>query len=164
MHNFGSFLPAVASLAFLGRIGASQRIVSSHDRVGLAEWIDTTAEVPRIGRLLCVLDRCQEWRHGGSTDHRVDRGQRSPCRSCFEEDLAAELVKGCNIRRDGRVLLCMDSSEPPYAFVLIEDDRLNLDECCVSRRATRYVGEEKAEEYGKPNAGEWIWCESRRPG
>ena len=54
--------------------------------------------------------------------------------------------------------LCVDSSDPPYAFVLIGDDRAttdeNSDECGASRRAARYVGEEKAEKHGRLNAGE----------
>jgi hypothetical protein len=56
------------------------------------------------------------------------------------------------------VTLCVDSSDPPYAFVLIGDDRAttdeNPDECGASRRAARYVGEEKAEEHGRLNACE----------
>ncbi len=68
-----------------------------------------------------------------------------------------DTVKGRALRRDGRVALCVDYEEPPYAFVLIEgvaeiteeaDDLLDW----TTRLAARYVGEEKAEEYGRRNA------------
>lgn len=68
-------------------------------------------------------------------------------------------VKGRNIRRDGQVALCVDSSDRPYAYVLIEgttttsEDRDELLRWS-KRLAARYVGEEKAEEYGRLNAGE----------
>lgn len=65
-------------------------------------------------------------------------------------------VKAANIRRDGRVSLCIDDDQPPFAFVLIEgiatisDD---LDE--VRRWATaiggRYMGTDNAEAFGRRN-------------
>lgn len=68
-------------------------------------------------------------------------------------------VKGRNIRRDGQVAMCVDSSDPPYAYVLIEGTTTtseDLDELLhwSTRNAARYVGGEKAEEYGEMNAGE----------
>lgn len=70
-----------------------------------------------------------------------------------------ESAKGRNIRRDGRVALCVDSSDPPYAFVLIEGTTTTTEDgdqpfYWSTRNAARYVGEEKAEEFGKLNAGE----------
>lgn len=70
-----------------------------------------------------------------------------------------ESVKGRAILRDGLVALCVDDENPPYAFVLIEgtattaedpDEMLRVS----TRNAARYVGEEKAEEYGWLNAAE----------
>lgn len=68
-------------------------------------------------------------------------------------------VKAENIRRDARVSLCVDDEEPPYAFVLIEgtaelvpDDPDFLR--WTTRIAGRYMGEERAEEYGRRNAVE----------
>ena len=67
-----------------------------------------------------------------------------------------DTVKGCALRRDSRVALCVDYEEPPYAFVLIEgtadvtegaDDLLDW----TTRIAARYVGDERAEEYGQRN-------------
>lgn len=70
-----------------------------------------------------------------------------------------ESVKGRAIRRDGQVALCVDDEDPPYAFVLIEGTAATSeyqDELLrwSTRLAARYVGEEKAEEYGELNAGE----------
>lgn len=68
-------------------------------------------------------------------------------------------VKGRAIRRNGQVAVCVDDENPPYAFVMIEgtttiteepDEMLRFS----TRLAARYVGEEKAEEYGRLNAAE----------
>jgi PPOX class probable F420-dependent enzyme len=66
-------------------------------------------------------------------------------------------VKGRNLRRDPQLALVVDEEQPPYAFVhargvatLSED----LDE--LRRFATelgaRYMGDERAEEFGRRNA------------
>lgn len=68
-----------------------------------------------------------------------------------------DTVKGHAIRRDGRVALCVDDENPPYAFALIEgaatisedpDEMLRWS----TRIAARYVGEEKEEQFGRRNA------------
>ncbi|MER5886651.1 PPOX class F420-dependent oxidoreductase [Streptomyces sp. NPDC001941] len=65
-------------------------------------------------------------------------------------------VKGRNLARDGRVALCVDDDRPPFAFVtlqgraeLIED----LDEVrrWAARIGGRYMGEDRAEEFGARN-------------
>ena len=68
-----------------------------------------------------------------------------------------ESVKGRNLRRHPRLALTVDEEVPPYAFVhvrgvaTIVDDRDEL-----LRFATliggRYMGSERAEEFGKRNA------------
>jgi PPOX class probable F420-dependent enzyme len=63
-------------------------------------------------------------------------------------------VKGRAVLRDPRVALCIDDDRPPYAFVLIEGSAsISTDPDEVLRAATlnarRYVGAEKAEEYGR---------------
>lgn len=68
-----------------------------------------------------------------------------------------ESVKGRAIRRDGRVALCVDDENPPYAFALIEGTATiseDQDEMprWSTRIATRYMGEEKGEEFGRRNA------------
>lgn len=68
-----------------------------------------------------------------------------------------ETLKGRAIRRDGRAALCVDDERMPYAFVLVEGETTvaeNPDDLLgwTTRIARRYVGEEKAEEYGRRNA------------
>ena len=66
-------------------------------------------------------------------------------------------VKGRNLRRDPRASLCVDDERPPFSFVVVEgtveisDD---LEEVCrwAARIGGRYMGAERAEEYGSRNA------------
>ncbi|MFJ3234707.1 PPOX class F420-dependent oxidoreductase [Streptomyces sp. NPDC086787] len=67
-----------------------------------------------------------------------------------------ETVKGRNLARDGRVALCVDDERAPYGFVVLNGRaRLSedLDEVrrWATRIAARYVGEERAEEFGARN-------------
>jgi PPOX class probable F420-dependent enzyme len=69
----------------------------------------------------------------------------------------ANSVKGKNLQRDPRVCLCVDDQTPPYSFVVIdgiaeitEDPGLLLE--WATRIAGRYMGAEKAEQYGRRNA------------
>ncbi|GGO48429.1 MULTISPECIES: PPOX class F420-dependent oxidoreductase [Streptomyces] len=67
-----------------------------------------------------------------------------------------DTVKGRNLARDGRVALCVDDDRPPFAFVvlqgraeLIEDlDQLRH---WAARIGGRYMGEDRAEEFGARN-------------
>ncbi|MGQ0573795.1 MAG: PPOX class F420-dependent oxidoreductase [Pseudonocardia sp.] len=70
-------------------------------------------------------------------------------------------VKGRALRRDGRVALCVDDGNPPYAFVLIEGRATTTEEPAEVlgasiRNAVRYVGQELAAEYGALNAGDQL--------
>ncbi|MGW0864821.1 PPOX class F420-dependent oxidoreductase [Streptomyces sp. NPDC002611] len=65
-------------------------------------------------------------------------------------------VKGRNLARDGRVALCVDDDRPPYSFVVLQGRaRLvsDLDEVrhWATRIGARYMGEERAEEFGARN-------------
>jgi PPOX class probable F420-dependent enzyme len=70
---------------------------------------------------------------------------------------AAGTVAGRNLRRDGRVMICVDDPVPPYAFVLIEgsaglsDDPAEL-LAVATRLGGRYMGAGRAAEYGARNA------------
>lgn len=74
-----------------------------------------------------------------------------------------ESVKAENIRHEPRVSLCVDDEAPPFAFVLIEGvatlagDDPNL-RYWATRIAGRYVGDGRAEAYGRRNsvAGELL--------
>ncbi|MGW3007731.1 PPOX class F420-dependent oxidoreductase [Streptomyces sp. NPDC001219] len=67
-----------------------------------------------------------------------------------------ETVKGRNLARDGRVALCVDDDRPPFSFVVIQGSaEISSDLAEVrhwaTRIAARYMGEERAEEYGARN-------------
>lgn len=67
-----------------------------------------------------------------------------------------ETVKGRNLARDGRASLCVDDEQPPYSFAVLEGRaRLSedLDELrtWATRIGARYMGEDRAEEFGARN-------------
>ncbi|MFD8299588.1 PPOX class F420-dependent oxidoreductase [Streptomyces bauhiniae] len=67
-----------------------------------------------------------------------------------------ETVKGRNLARDPRVALCVDDDRPPFSFVVLNGQaRLSedLDEIrrWATRIAARYMGEDRAEEFGARN-------------
>lgn len=69
----------------------------------------------------------------------------------------AKTVKGLNIQRDGRVAICVDDENPPFSYILIEGTTtIDPDSDALLEWATkiagRYMGNDKAEEYGKRNA------------
>jgi len=66
-------------------------------------------------------------------------------------------AKGKALARDPRTALCTDLQEPPYAFVQVQGSaELSEDPGELLRAATavaaRYVGPDRAEEFGKRNA------------
>jgi PPOX class probable F420-dependent enzyme len=70
---------------------------------------------------------------------------------------AADTVAGRNLRRDGRVMICVDDPVPPFSFVLIEgtaglsEDPAELLDAATTLGA-RYMGADRAAEYGARNA------------
>jgi PPOX class probable F420-dependent enzyme len=69
----------------------------------------------------------------------------------------ADTVKGRWVRRDGRVSLCVDEEVAPYAYAYVRGrGRVSedLDELLhwATRIGARYMGEERAEEFGRRNA------------
>lgn len=63
------------------------------------------------------------------------------------------------LRQNPRASLCMDLEEPPYAFVRVDAEAvLNEDPAEALRIATavgrRYMGADRAEEFGQRNGGE----------
>jgi PPOX class probable F420-dependent enzyme len=69
----------------------------------------------------------------------------------------AATVKGRNLARDPRVSLLVDAEAPPFAFVHIRGRaELSEDPAELLRTATliggRYMGSERAEEFGNRNA------------
>jgi PPOX class probable F420-dependent enzyme len=65
-------------------------------------------------------------------------------------------VKGRALRRDPRVSLCVDDEHPPFSFTIIEGvATLSEDLAEVAHWAAvlggRYMGQDRAEEYGRRN-------------
>lgn len=61
------------------------------------------------------------------------------------------------IRRDPRVALCVDDQAPPYSYVMVEGAATlsdDLDELrrCATAVGARYMGAERADEFGARNA------------
>ena len=74
-----------------------------------------------------------------------------------------DTAKGRSLARDPRTAVCVDLEEPPYGFVQVQGEaELSEDPAELLRTATaiaaRYMGPERAEEYGKRNAapGEYV--------
>ncbi|MGW5643994.1 PPOX class F420-dependent oxidoreductase [Saccharopolyspora sp. NPDC003752] len=68
-----------------------------------------------------------------------------------------DTAKGRAIARDPRLVLCVDLPEPPYAFVQVQGVAVTSEEPGeLLRTATeiggRYMGRDRAEEFGRRNA------------
>ncbi|MEU6988456.1 PPOX class F420-dependent oxidoreductase [Streptomyces sp. NPDC046324] len=65
-------------------------------------------------------------------------------------------VKGRNLARDGQAAICVDDDRPPFAFVTLRG-RAEISEDLVELRrwaariGARYMGEDRAEEFGARN-------------
>jgi PPOX class probable F420-dependent enzyme len=65
-------------------------------------------------------------------------------------------VKGRNLIRDGRAALCVDDDRPPFDFVVLQGSaRISEDlgelRHWAARIGARYMGAERAEEFGERN-------------
>lgn len=65
-------------------------------------------------------------------------------------------VKGRNLTREGRAAFCVDDDTPPFAFAALSgpvelSEDLSEVRYWATRIAARYMGEERAEEYGARN-------------
>lgn len=72
-------------------------------------------------------------------------------------------VKGRNLRRDPRASLCVDDERPPFSFVVVDghvdlSDDLDDVRTWATKIGGRYMGEDRADEYGTRNgvAGELV--------
>lgn len=69
----------------------------------------------------------------------------------------AGTVKGRALQADPRVAICVDDDRPPFSYVLIEGTAAlstDLDDMLLwaTRIGGRYMGEDRAEEFGRRNA------------
>lgn len=67
-----------------------------------------------------------------------------------------DTVKGRNLRRTGWASLCVDDDAPPYSFVMLEGAVTLSEDLAEVRRwaeaiGSRYMGVDRAEEYGERN-------------
>ncbi|MFK4066997.1 PPOX class F420-dependent oxidoreductase [Streptomyces sp. NPDC029674] len=67
-----------------------------------------------------------------------------------------DTVKGRNLARDGRVALCVDDDQPPFAFVVLQgsaelSEDIDQLQHWAARIGARYMGDDRAEEFGKRN-------------
>jgi PPOX class probable F420-dependent enzyme len=68
-----------------------------------------------------------------------------------------DTVKGKAIRRDPRISMLVEDETPPFSFVRVDGEATtseDLDDMLVwaTRIAARYMGDDKADAYGKRNA------------
>lgn len=68
----------------------------------------------------------------------------------------ADTVKGRNMARDGRLALCVQDDQPPFSFVSINGtaeliDDLEQVRSWAARLGARYMGADRADEYGARN-------------
>jgi PPOX class probable F420-dependent enzyme len=66
-------------------------------------------------------------------------------------------IKAKALRRDERVCLCVDDQTPPYTYVMVEGTATLSDDLAELRRVatavgSRYMGADRAEEFGARNA------------
>ncbi|MEU9086422.1 PPOX class F420-dependent oxidoreductase [Streptomyces sp. NPDC048357] len=78
----------------------------------------------------------------------------------FVFNTGKDTVKGRNLARDGRVALCVDDDQPPFSYVVLQgraeisgyDDDADELLTWATRIGARYMGEERAESFGRRNA------------
>ncbi|MCB5178416.1 PPOX class F420-dependent oxidoreductase [Streptomyces antimicrobicus] len=66
-------------------------------------------------------------------------------------------VKGRNLARDARVALCVDDDRPPFSYVSLHGRAETSEDMAellawATRIGARYMGEERAEAFGRRNA------------
>ena len=68
----------------------------------------------------------------------------------------ADTVKGRNLARTGIATICVQDDQPPFSFVIVEGtveliDDIDLVRTWSARLGGRYMGADRAEEYGARN-------------
>lgn len=70
---------------------------------------------------------------------------------------ARHTPKGRALQRDPRVAICVDDPHPPYSFVQVQGRATITDDPAdvldiATRTGARYMGDDRAEEFGRRNA------------
>lgn len=68
----------------------------------------------------------------------------------------ADTVKGRNMARNGVATICVQDDQPPFSFVVVEGtveliDDMDLVRTWAARLGGRYMGADRAQEYGDRN-------------
>jgi PPOX class probable F420-dependent enzyme len=108
-----------------------------------------TASPPRTGKLATV--RADGRPHVAPVWYVVDDDDGSLVFNTGEST-----VKGRNLRRDPRASICVDDDRPPFSFVVVEGVVEISDDLVELRRwaahiGGRYMGDDRADEYGARN-------------
>jgi PPOX class probable F420-dependent enzyme len=140
---------AAVSAVFMTALGTSPRtVISMAEEMTEAVWKAFITEGTRTGKLATV-------RSDGSP-------HIAPMWFLLDGDdlvftTEKETVKGRNLLRDERAELCLDDERPPYSFVVLrgrveisEEPRLLL--TWATSIAARYMGEDRAQEFGERNS------------
>jgi PPOX class probable F420-dependent enzyme len=111
-------------------------------------WEFLTMRPPHTGKLATV--RADGRPHLAPVWYDVDEDET------IVFNTGATTVKGRNLQRDPRASLCVDDERPPFSFVVVEgvaelsDDPADV-QIWATRIGGRYMGPERAEEYGTRN-------------
>ncbi|MFB7408415.1 PPOX class F420-dependent oxidoreductase [Streptomyces sp. NPDC056202] len=117
-------------------------------RMSDAQWRTFVSEGTRTGKLATVRDDGSP--HVVPIWFLLDGDE-------FVFNTGKETVKGRNLARDGRVSLCVDDDTPPFAFVSLSGRAELTEDPTELRRwagriGARYMGEDRADEFGERNA------------
>ncbi|CRK61266.1 FIG01123594: hypothetical protein [Alloactinosynnema sp. L-07] len=113
------------------------------------EWLAFALAGTRTGKLATV--RADGMAHVAPVWFLIDERDR------IVFNTGANTVKGKALRRDPRFALCVDLAEPPYSYVQFQaeaeiSEDLDLSLHWATRLGARYMGEDKAEAFGRRNA------------
>lgn len=111
------------------------------------EWIEFVAADARPAVLATV--RADGRPHAAPIWIDVDEG-------AIWFNTGADTVKGRNLARAGVATICVQDDRPPFSFVVVEGtveiiDDLELVRAWAARLGGRYMGADRAEEYGARN-------------
>jgi PPOX class probable F420-dependent enzyme len=78
---------------------------------------------------------------------------------CLVFNTSRDTVKGRNLAREGRAAICVDDDRPPFSFVVVEGSVEIIDDLAqirdwAGRIGGRYMGEDRAAEFGERNGVE----------
>ena len=124
-----------------------------------AEWRAFVAEGTRTGKL--AVARKDGRPHVTPIWFVLDEEDPSGTRVVW--NTGHDSLKGRALRRDPHFALCVDDQQPPYSFVLLECTAELVEDLeplrtWATRIGARYMGADRAEEFGARNAvpGEYL--------